>query len=155
MKVALRIGSHAGDPWNMRLGAWLTRLVQKGRYGDVTHCEAILGENADGTVRIASSVMRDGGVRIKDGVRLDPALWMVVDVPQWDSRRALAWFNQHAGEPYDWRGALATVLPGHAEGGRWFCSAAVLASVGWQTPANFTPAHLAGIAYSLSKEPSL
>lgn len=149
MKVAFYVGDHAGAPLFARIGAWLTRLAQKGPYGDVTHGEAVLEEHGDGLYTIASSVTKEG-VRILERVPLDPAQWLIVDVPQWDAVKARAWFESHAGEPYDWRGAWATVMPGHAKGGRRFCSASVLASVGWKTPDNFTPAHLAAIAYSLA-----
>lgn len=151
MRVALYVGSHPGAPILTKVGAWLTRLAQKGPYGIVTHCEAVLKEMEDGQCVVGSSVATEGGVRIATK-RLDPAEWLLVDVPQWNAERAALWFKAHEGDGYDWRGAWATMLPGHAEGGRRFCSAAVLASVGWRTPDNFTPAHLAAIAYSLAAE---
>lgn len=151
MKVALYAGKHPGATWFALIGVWLTRLAQKGPYGIVTHCEAVLMENPDGTVDLGSSVASAGGVRIRRGVDLaaDPG-WFVVDVPQWDVVRARQWFADNLGASYDWRGAAATMLPGHAEGGHWFCSGAVLASVGFKTPSLFTPAHLAAIAFSLA-----
>lgn len=148
MKVALYVGDHAGAPLLTRIGAWLTRLAQKGPYGIVTHCEAVLEELPDGSCVVGSSITKLG-VRIAT-LRLDPSEWLLVEVPRWDAGKARAWFDLHEGEPYDWRGAVATMLPGHAQGGRRFCAAAVLASVGWKTPDNFTPAHVAAIAYSLA-----
>lgn len=71
MKVALYCGDHKNDTLAVRLGWALTRLVQKGNYANVTHCEAILDENADGTVTIASASIRDGfRVRTKHNVTL-------------------------------------------------------------------------------------
>lgn len=151
MLVALYIGDHAGDVLYVRLGWALTRLAQKGAFARVTHCEAILGVHADGTADIASSSLRDGGVRIKQGVRLDPAHWLIADVPQWDDVRSATWFFDQDGAPYDWRGALATVLPGHASEG-YFCNEAVAASAGLQTPQCFTPAQFAAICLSFGRD---
>jgi hypothetical protein len=150
LKVALYIGAHKGAPWNVRLACWLIRFVQKGALGNVTHVEAILAEHADGSVDIASSVALEGGVRIKRCV-LDPAQWRVVDVPEWDAAKARAWFEQHAGEPYDWRGAFATLLPGHDSRG-WFCNEAVGASVGLVEPHTFTPSTFAAVCLTFGRE---
>lgn len=152
MRVALYIGDHAQDAWSVRVGAALTRLVQKGEFGRVTHVEAILAEHGDGTVDIASSSLRDGGVRIKPRVALTAGHWLVVDVPQWNVERARGWFQAHDGEPYDSRGALATVLPGHHRGGAWFCNEAVGASAGLREPATFTPAQFAAICTSFGDD---
>lgn len=65
MKIALYIGNHTKDNPSVRLGWWLTRLVQKGEFSDVTHVEAILAEHEDGSVTIGSASIRDGGVRTK------------------------------------------------------------------------------------------
>lgn len=151
MKVALYIGNHAGAAWNVRLGAALTRIVQKGPFGNVTHVEAVLEEHADGSVTVGSSVLSEGGVRTVRKT-LEAAAWRLVDVPAWSAQRAAAWFAEHAGARYDWRGALATVLPGH-DGVGYFCNEAVGAAVGLETPAAFTPAQFAAIAYTLALLP--
>lgn len=148
MKIALYTGNHAGAPFNVRIGAWLTRLVQKGPYGRVTHVEAVLAEHDDGTCTVGSSVMSEGGVRTTRKA-LPAVAWELVDVPQWSAQFAAEWFEQHAGDPYDWRGALATVLPGHSSRG-WFCNEAVGAAVGLLTPANFTPAQFTAIAHTVA-----
>jgi hypothetical protein len=150
MKVALYVGNHAKDALYVRLGWWLTRLVQKGEFGRVTHCEAILGGDCN-SATIASSSLRDGGVRVKRGVQLDAASWRIVDVPQWDAGMAALWFVQHDGEPYDWRGALATLLPGHAGRG-WFCDEAIGASAGLRTPQVFTPSQFAAICFTFGRD---
>ena len=111
MKVALYIGDHGADTLLVRMGCRLTRLVQKGAYGHVTHCEAIHAEHDDGTVTIASASLRDGGVRAKR-VRLDPAHWWIIDVPQWDVERSSDFLAETIGMKYDLRGAIATVFLG-------------------------------------------
>lgn len=58
MKVAHYIGSHEKDTLTVRIGWWLTRFVQKGKYKQVTHSEAILAEHEDGSVTIGSSTLR-------------------------------------------------------------------------------------------------
>ena len=94
MKIAFYIGTHASDKFIVRLGVKLTRLVQKGPYGNVTHVEAIHKEYADGTVTIASSSIRDGGVRTKR-VKLTRDNWIIVDVQQWDVFLSLQLFIIH------------------------------------------------------------
>lgn len=46
MKIAHYIGDHAGDTLLVRTSWALTRLVQRGDWRNVTHCEAILGSAA-------------------------------------------------------------------------------------------------------------
>lgn len=148
MKVALFTGTHAGAAWTVRLACWLIRFAQKGALGNVSHVEAILAQYPDGSVDLASSVALEGGVRIKRAV-LDPTQWRIVDVPQWDAAKARAWFDAHAGEPYDWRGAFAAIMPGHRKSGEWFCNEAVGASVGVVEPQTFTPATFAALCLTL------
>lgn len=149
MKIALYIGNHDKDSWTVRLGWWLTRLVQKGSYSNVTHVEAILKEWDDGSVTIASASLRDGGVRMKRCI-LTPGHWDIVDVPRWDVERAEQWFVEHDGEPYDWRGAFATCMPfSWDEYKQWFCNGAVGAAVGLECPEIFGPSQFAAICHSL------
>lgn len=151
MLVALYVGDHRADGFRDRLGWWLTRQVQRGEFRRVTHVEAILAERPDGRHLIASSSLRDGGVRIK-AATLDPAHWLIADVPAWDADAAREWFAQHIGEPYDWRGALATVLPGKNASRRWFCNEAVGAAVGLRSPAAFGPAQFAAICFTFGRD---
>lgn len=152
MLVALFIGDHSQDALNVRLGCWLTRQVQKGKYGVVTHCEAILHAYPGGIADIASSSVRDGGVRIKEREQLDPANWWIVDVPQWDVEQARAWFAANLGAPYDWRGAWAAVMPGHHRDGEFFCNEAVGYSVGLLEAFTFTPSQFAAICFTLGRD---
>jgi hypothetical protein len=151
MKTALYIGTHRQDSLSVRLGWAATRLVQKGAYGRVTHCEAIHAEYPDGFVDIASASLRDGGVRTKH-VKLTPGAWIIVDVPSWQVSKSRLWFSTHNGEPYDLRGAVATVLPGRHQKGRWFCNEAIGASVGMLEPHTFGPHHFAAIALTLGTD---
>lgn len=138
------------DSWLVRAGWRLTRLVQKGMFGHVTHVEAIHAEHPDGSVTIASASIRDGGVRSKV-TRLDPDHWRIVDVPQWETRRSADLLLQTRGAPYDWRGALATCMPGSPQTGRWFCNAWVAAPF-LEAPATFGPHQFAAICLSLGRD---
>jgi hypothetical protein len=151
MLVSLYIGNHAADALYVRLGWALTRLVQKGDFDRVTHCESILGGDCNSAV-IGSSSLRDGGVRTKHDVKMDPANWLIADVPMWDAMRAAQWFADHDGEEYDERGALATVLPGHHSSIRWFCNEAVGASAGLLTPETFTPSTFAAVCFTFGRD---
>jgi len=152
MLVAHYIGDHAQDALNVRLGCALTKLVQKGPYKNVTHCEAILKNWGGGVADIASSSLRDNGVRIKERVILKPTNWIIANVELWDAEEARAWFVQHKGEPYDSRGAWATVMPGHHRDGAHFCNESVGESVGsFLTPYCYTPSEFAAITLSFGK----
>ncbi|MDB5885018.1 MAG: hypothetical protein JWR74_1189 [Polaromonas sp.] len=150
MKVALYIGDHAADGLMARLGWWVTRLVQKGAYGHVTHCEAIHAEHDDGSVTIASASLRDGGVRSKR-VKLDPAHWWIVDVPQWDAARSIDFLAETVGMKYDLRGAVATVFLGSQDAARWFCNEHVAAPF-LRSSGTFGPHHLTAICLSLGDD---
>ncbi|GLS13606.1 hypothetical protein [Hydrogenophaga electricum] len=143
------IGNHASDDIAARIGWAAVRAAQKGAtWRRVTHVEAVLA----GTGRhcaIGSSSLRDGGVRIKPDANLTPANWVAVNVPHWDTEAAIDWFTAHSGEPYDTRGALATVLwflPHHR--GSWFCNEAVAAAHGVIDPHRLTPAAFFALALS-------
>lgn len=150
MKLAHYIGDHAADTTLVRLGWRLTRLAQKGPYGIVTHVEAIHEEHADGSVSIASASLRDKGVRPKK-VTLDPDHWWVVDVPLWDVQRSIDFLDLTIGLPYDYRGALATMLPGSQDSARWFCNEWVAAPF-IKAPGSFSPSQFAAITLSLGTD---
>jgi hypothetical protein len=151
MLIAHFVGNHAADTLAVRAGWALTRLVQKGEFGRVTHCEAILRDYGGGLADIASSSVRDGGVRIKSKVPMTHGNWLMTSVPMWLEDFSRSWFERYAGAPYDWRGAFATVMPGHDRGTEFFCSEAVGASVGLVTPQAFTPAQFAAICMSFGR----
>jgi hypothetical protein len=124
------IGDHKGEGLRRRAGREIIRLGQIGyTHRNVTHVEMLLRgtwDNAD----IASSSLMDGGVRIKQGVRLNPAHWLAISVPGWDAAESSGWFFAHDGEPYDSRGAVGSVLYGLGENAGWFCNEGCGASVG-------------------------
>lgn len=145
MKIALYIGNHSKDDLLARLGWFAIRLFQEGKYASVTHVEAILEEHDNGEVTIASSSVREGGVRTKR-CNLNPDNWIIINT-SWDVERAKQWFIDHDGEPYDYRGALASALPIQwSQNGRWFCNQAVGAAVGLESPQIFGPAQFSVIA---------
>lgn len=148
MLIALYIGPHTSDTLPVRLAWKATRLVQKGPLGIVKHVEAIHEVYTNGEVTLASSSLRDKGVRIKT-TKLNPAHWIIVEVPQWSVQKSILWFESHEGDAYDIRGALATVLPGTSSPDRWFCNEAVGASVGLICPETFGPNQFAAIALTL------
>lgn len=152
MIIAHYIGNHAKDTLAVRAGWAVTRAVQRGTYKAVTHCESIHTLNTDGTVTIASSSVRDHGVRTKRNVRLTPGHWLIADVPQFSLARSVDWFAFNNATPYDWRGALATVLPGTQSEHGWFCNEAVAASVGFKDPQIYGPAQWAAITFSMGRD---
>jgi hypothetical protein len=150
MKIAHYIGNHDKDTPLVRAGWALTRLVQKGEFAHVTHCEAILVEHPDGTVDIGSSSLRDGGVRVKRNVRLTAGNWIIMNVPQFCALRSADWFARHDGSGYDTRGAFASAFPIQwSVDGRFFCNQAVGAAVGLSSPEIFGPAQFAAICKTL------
>jgi hypothetical protein len=146
MLVAHYIGAHRGDSLHVRLGWACVRAVQRGEYKRVTHVESILQEHDDGTVTIASSSLRDGGVRAKR-VSLKAGHWLISDVPHWDVVRAIELLDDTEGWPYDLFGAMATVLPTRQKSGSFFCSEWV-AKPFLRSPQTFGPAQLAAITMS-------
>ena len=149
MIVAHYIGNHAGDDLASRTGWWLTQLAQKGPFGNVTHTEAIHAQHLDGSVTIASSSLRDGGVRSKC-VTLNPAHWLITDVGEWDVEHSKDLLAVTQGAKYDLRGAVATMLPGAPKAGRYFCNHWVSLPF-LKAAAIFGPHHFAAICMTLGE----
>lgn len=150
MLVAHYVGDHAKDDVWTRAGWAITRAVQKGPYGDTTHCEAIHAEHGDGSVTIASSSLRDGGVRDKQ-VRLNPLHWRIVEVPFWDVRLSIEHLAQTRGQPYDLRGAVATAFIGSPRAGHHFCNHWVSTPF-VRAAATFGPHHFHAITLSMGRD---
>lgn len=150
MIVLAYIGNHRKDGITARIGWGLVRLAQIGaKYRRVTHVESLL-VGPWHSASIASSSLREGGVRIKRDVRLTPGHWIAIDVPAWDTEDAIDWFAEHEGQPYDWRGALATALWFLPHGVRsWFCNEAVAAPHGVVDGHRLTPAAFIALALSM------
>jgi len=123
MKTLHYIGNHAQDTLSVRAGWAITRLGQRGTYAQVTHSEAVHAVHPNGTVDIASSSLREGGVRLKRGVRLQPGHWLCIDVPGWQLDRSIELLERTAGAPYDLRGAASSALIVFGQSqDRWFCN---------------------------------
>lgn len=108
--------------------------------GPYSHCEVVFDEIDQGSVCISSS-FADHGVRVKV-IRLDPALWDVVDVPA-DPAFAREWLETHNGQPYDTMGLIGFITRlARQSKRRWFCSEAVAAMLQIPDPWRFDPCTL-------------
>lgn len=117
-----------------RLTAWWLR-------GPYSHCELILGTDAQGRAICASSSFMDRGVRVKH-MALNPAHWDVIEVGG-SVADARDWLQAHNGQGYDLLGLagfIARVL-GHDKA-RWVCSEAVAAMLGMPDAWRFDPCSL-------------
>lgn len=111
-------------------------LVCVGTLSRYSHCELVI----QGVCYSASA--RDGGVRAKQ-IDLRSGHWDVLPVLGADADAALAWFEAHRGQPYDWVGVLRFALPFLPQRqGKWFCSEAVAAALGHTDTAGVTPGAL-------------
>lgn len=116
-------------------GTWADRLIRIVTGSKYSHCELVINGTA------CSASIRDGGVRMKT-IYLDPAKWDVVDVDG-DVTAAWDWFATHAGQDYDFLGALSFVLPFlPSRSKQWFCSEACAAALGRPDPDLYSPQHL-------------
>jgi hypothetical protein len=150
MLTAHYIGSHKGDTLSVRAGWAFTRLVQRGQYKRCTHSEAIHEVHSNGEVTIASSSVRDGGVRVKR-TRLTHGNWLIIDTPEWDVQRSKDLLAQTHGCPYDMLGAVSTALLIGQRGDKWFCNEWV-GHPFVQSSYIFGPAQFAAIAASLGRD---
>lgn len=137
MKLAFFRGRHPG------IDGWLGVATKWWERGDFSHVELVVSMEGQ-TAHCLSSTFLDKGVRAATIV-MDPADWVFADVPTTPEQEAAAiqWFDEHMGEPYDVRGLFGFVLrriPG--EKGKWFCSEAVAAALGWDEPWRFDPCTL-------------
>ncbi len=135
-----------------RIGWHCTVLAQKGPYDLCTHTEAIHAVHDDGTVTMASSSLMDKGVRRK-AAKLNPAHWVITDVPEWDVQQSIDYFDAaiSAGVRYDKRGALATMLPGKEDAHKVFCTEAVLAPF-VRAPHYYSPALGLSLCLSIGRD---
>lgn len=102
-----------------------------------SHVELIFSDGWAG-----SSSFADGGVRLKR-IEFDPARWDFIDLPAALEPAARAWFELHAGAPYDLLGNLQFVLAPFGQIERaWFCSEACAAALGMLEPWRYDPGTL-------------
>jgi uncharacterized protein YycO len=141
MKVAFFKGRHPG------VKGWLGVMTKWWTDGPYSHCELVVGETPDGKSICWSSAYLDHGVRQVE-LELDPADWDVRELRLTSAEQtaALAWFEQHNGEPYDVLGLLGFVWR-REEGdkNKWFCSEAVAAALGWPEAWRYDPNTFAAI----------
>lgn len=99
-------------------------------WSDYSHGELVV----DGVCYSSSG--RDGGVRHKV-INLNSGRWDLFDITDDESikRDALAWFDVHDGDKYDYRNIVRFVLPfvGHDEN-KWVCYEAIGAALGIDKP---------------------
>lgn len=105
-----------------------SRAVQLVDRGPYSHCELVF---SDGLSASASYI--DKGVRFKVINYHDrPDHWDIVDLPGFDEEYARNWFERRMGQGYDLPGNLRFVFGWVREGdGRWFCSEALMAALGF------------------------
>lgn len=109
--------------------------------GPYSHCELILGTDAQGRGICASSSFMDGGVRVKHMV-LDPAHWDVIEVGG-SANAARDWLQVHCGQGYDLLGLVGFVARVLGQDkSRWVCSEAVAAMLGIPDAWRFDPCSL-------------
>jgi hypothetical protein len=122
--------------------------------GKYYHSEVILGENADGTYTIASSVPGTG-VRTATNQTLSADDWDIVEGPG-DVAVAQAWFAAHDGEAYDWLGLLRFFMPILTiwSKSKWWCTDADLASIGMTGNHRFDPNAMAAFITGLANLPA-
>ena len=143
MIVLAYIGNHAKDTLMVRLGWALIRLVQTGKFKRVTHTECVLVGDHYARCTIASSSVRDGGVRIKPDIALARGNWAAFEVRGLSRERSRHWFEAHDGEVYNMVAAIATKLPiFHSLAlmlAGYFCNWSCLASCGLKRAHRETP----------------
>jgi hypothetical protein len=118
MKILAFVGKHERkkEGWSTWLGWGIVRAAQIGAsFRRCTHVESHLSGPWH-NCSIGSSTLRKDeaagktGVRIKDGVRLTPGHWLVIDMPMWDVEDAIYWHGMHGGAGYSWLGSLSTIF---------------------------------------------
>ncbi len=122
------------------------RLVRWWTKSDYSHVELVLSTGLSW-----SASYDDGGVRAKY-IDFDPDKWDFIDLPAHLEPAAETWFEAHNGARYDLLGNLQFVVaPVNHANGRWFCSEAVAAALGFPDPWRFTPGTLASVLNGLTK----
>lgn len=110
--------------WRYRLAHWAGKSLDHGPY---SHGEIIFSDKTVG------SAWLDGGVQVRQmpPEHYDADIWDFFSLPDEMEAQARAWFEAHAGEPYDLIGparfALG-ILRQRSE--RWYCHEAIAESLG-------------------------
>jgi hypothetical protein len=115
MKVQLAL--YKGPPTNNWLNIIIHYAVRLRTWSKWSHAELVI----DGVCWSSSG--RDGGVRSKV-IDLNSGHWDVFDLnlPDYQVKRALAWFKNHEGDKYDWSNIIRFVFPLVKQNRkRWIC----------------------------------
>jgi hypothetical protein len=114
--------------FNMAVRWWLG--------GKYSHTEIIFSDGMCG-----SSSWLDGGVRLKR-IDIKADHWDITPI-NGDEKSARHWFEIHQGQGFDLLGLLGFVWRRNTEHrGRWFCSEACAAALGFSEPHRFDPCSL-------------
>lgn len=82
---------------------------------------------------------------------LNPAHWLIVDVPQWDVKLSIAYLAETEDHKYDIRGAIATVFLGSQDYSRDFCNEWV-GEPYLKASSTFSPSQFAAICLSIGQD---
>lgn len=107
--------------------------------GIYSHCEVIITDGPITSPQLcASSSFRDNGVRLKE-ILLDPDYWDIIEVPGLDVQKSHDWFESNTGCAYDTIGLLSPFAPVTKTKNAYFCSEAIMCSIGSDEGWRFTP----------------
>ncbi len=140
MKIAFFKGTKCGINGIYNKGV---RRIEDGLY---SHCELIFSNGLS-----ASSSFMDGGVRFKE-IEYDLEKWDIFEIPWADEKRALVYFTQRIGRPYNLRGNIHFVfgfIRGDSHGE--FCSEACAGALGLRNPWQVAPNALANIVMLINE----
>jgi len=126
----LKLALYKGPPKNNLLHTVSHNLTKLWTWSKYSHSEIVIGDYC------YSSSARDGGVR-KKKIDLNSGRWDVVDITDNPVviSNALKWFDEHEGDPYDYRNIVRFIFPfvGHNKK-HWVCYEACGAMLGIDKP---------------------
>lgn len=110
MITAWYIGNYKGDIRG-KIGYWLIRLGQwRQHFGRIVHCEAILA--GTWTSAVICSASRRDGMQVRAKVTdLNPAHWIILNVPLWDQAEWEVRVKPLLKTPYSDVGAVSSASP--------------------------------------------
>ena len=121
--MQLHLAFYIGDFTNDQATA-IDRLVCLTTWSRVSHVELVLDIENGWSV---SSSPRDGGVRYTH-IHYDPKHWILIPIEVNTTLEELnIWFQTQEGVPYDYVGAIGSVIPFFPESyNKWFCSELIM-----------------------------
>ena len=140
MRLALYKGTRPG--WE----GLYSRLVRWLDGGEYSHCELVFSDGVS-----ASSSYIDGGVRFKL-IDYDEDHWDFIDLPDALEDSARDWFRSHVGQPYDLWGNVRFAFGFARESqGKWFCSEAVMAALGFKEAYRYGPSGMVDVVNNMAR----